>query len=122
MGAYFYSKFTNKLKIAFTASLLAFCLLGTHAIGFAHSISHAHLQSQSDVASIGFDSLPSLSHSSDACHLFDALTLAGFISADPIAVVTYGGFTQQLSLAAPSSFAQATFEHYQSRAPPSFHI
>jgi hypothetical protein len=122
MVAYFYSKFTNKMKIAFAASLLAFCLLGTHAIGFAHSISHAHLQSQADIVSITSDSLPSLSHSSDACHLFDALTLAGFISADPIAVVAYGGFAQQLSLAALSSPAQATFEHYQSRAPPTFYL
>jgi len=121
MVAYFYSKFTNKMKIAFAATFLAFCLLGTHAIGFSHSISHAHLQSQSDIASITSDSLPSLSHNSDACHLFDALTLAGFISTNPIAVITYGGFTQQLSVVEVPSFAQSTFELYQSRAPPTFY-
>jgi hypothetical protein len=122
MVAYFSSKFTNKLKIAFTAISLAFCLLGTHAIGFSHSISHAHPQSQTDLASISSESLPSLSHSSDACHLFDALTLAGFIAVDPVAVVTYGGFAQLFNVAKVTSLAQATFEHYQSRAPPTFHL
>ena len=121
MVAYFSSKFTNKLKIAFTVVSLVFCLLGTHAIGFSHSISHAHPQSQTDLASISSESLPSLSHSSDACHLFDALTLAGFIAVDSV-VVTYDSFAQQSSHAKLASHAQATFDHYQSRAPPTFHL
>jgi hypothetical protein len=122
MVAYFYSKFTNKMKIAFAAGFLVFCLIGTHAIGFSHSISHAHLQSQAAVTSITAEGLPSLNHSADVCHLFDALTLAIFVGSNPVSLLSYNGIKQEFSSIDALSIAHASFEPYQSRAPPSLHI
>lgn len=109
------------MKLAFTATFLMFCLLGTQAIGFSHSIAHAHFQSQTAATSAA-DGLPSLNHSSDACHLFDALSLALFIGSDPAEIVSYRGFTQKLSAVDAHLIIPPSFEPYQSRAPPSLHI
>lgn len=110
------------MKVAFSAVFLVFCLLGTHAIGFSHSIAHAHFQNQTAAASITADAQPSLNHSSDVCHLFDALSLAVFVGSDPSALVSYSGVTEELSAVDAPSIAIVSFDLYQSRAPPAFHI
>jgi hypothetical protein len=118
MTAYFSSKFTKHIYAAFTAALLVFCLLGTHWIGYSHSISHAQLQSHTEVDSTAGAKHSSLSHSSDVCHLFDALTLAGFAISKPLANTAFSF----IAFVPPSSdtafLAQSAIEHYQSRAPP----
>ena len=118
MSAYFSSNFTKQFHAALAAVLLMFCLLGTHWIGFSHSISHATLQSQAGIDSSQSDQQSSLNHGSDVCHLFDALTLAGFVAAQPLTEIAHQLHTF-LFLASDNSFiAQAAIEHYQSRAPP----
>ncbi|QWD61040.1 hypothetical protein [Polynucleobacter sp. MWH-UH35A] len=118
MVAYFSSKFKKQIFAAFTAALLVFCLLGTHWIGLSHSISHAGMQDLSLEIGKSNTSDKSLSHSSDVCHLFDALSLAGFI---PSALSTSN--TDQQSTLAQSNVNYAFLRNlfssaYQSRAPP----
>ncbi|WP_128113568.1 hypothetical protein [Polynucleobacter necessarius] len=119
MVAYFYSKFTKQTRTALSVFLLLFCLIGTHWIGFSHSISHAQPQGQANISLNTESALPSLNHSSDVCHLFDALTLAGFIAVDSVAGGVHNAFTHQPSFSNASFIAQASIKSYQSRAPPS---
>ena len=118
MAAYFSSKFKKQIQVALSVALLAFCLLGTRWIGLSHSISHANMQSQSEASSIAVHASPSLSHSSDVCHLFDAITLAGFLASDTISPGTFGNHDNQSDGLVNTFILQAVTEHYQSRAPP----
>ncbi|QWE09531.1 hypothetical protein [Polynucleobacter ibericus] len=118
MPAYFSSKLIKQLQAAFAATLLVLCLLGTHWIGFSHSISHEQLQSQMEVGSTSSDKLPSLNHSSDVCHLFDALALAGFIASKSLTETSYSTSVFFLVNLDTALLAQIAIEHYQSRAPP----
>ena len=98
--------------------LLVICLLGTHWVGLNHSISHAQ---SNPIIEVGTNDLnPLLQHGSASCHLFDALSLASFISPDIHSVDIQNQFNDVLfqydhSLKTPQSVAL-----YQSRAPPSF--
>jgi hypothetical protein len=120
MVAYFSSKLTKHIRAAFTVALLVFCLLGTHWIGLSHSISHGTSQSQALESKATSQVDKSISHSSDVCHLFDALSLAGFIpnsAVDLPALLSSSLF----SAAAVDSFApKLEIVSYQSRAPPTF--
>jgi hypothetical protein len=118
MVAYFSSKFKKQIQVALSIALLAFCLLGTRWIGLSHSISHANFQSQTEVSSITVDAAPSQNHNSDVCHLFDALTLAGFIAADIVTPAIHVNQPNQSGEVNNSYIARAFIEHYQSRAPP----
>ncbi|WP_216186962.1 hypothetical protein [Polynucleobacter sp. MWH-HuK1] len=118
MVAYFSSKFKKQIQVALSISLLAFCLLGTRWIGLSHSISHANFQSQTEVSSITVDATPSQNHNSDICHLFDALTLAGFVVAEIVTAAIHVNQPNQSGEVNNSHIAQAFIEHYQSRAPP----
>jgi len=120
MAAYFSSKLTKQIHAAFTVALLVFCLLGTHWIGLSHSISHGITQNQAleNKASAQIDK--SFSHSSDVCHLFDALSLAGFIpkSNPDLSLSLSGSLTVNVVV---NSFApKLEIASYQSRAPPTF--
>ncbi len=118
MVAYFSSKFKKQIQVALSIALLAFCLLGTHWIGLSHSILHANFQSQIEVSSIAVDATPTQNHNSDVCHLFDALTLAGFVATDTVTPAVRDNHTNH-SVGFDTYFiAQAFIEHYQSRAPP----
>jgi hypothetical protein len=120
MVAYFSCKLTKQINALFAAALLSLCLLGTHWIGLTHSISHAGFQGQALVvgASNNFD--VSLSHSSDACHLFDALSLASFIPSDQsINGAIHQSASEQANANIP--FLRILINSaYQSRAPPTF--
>ena len=120
MVAYFSSKLTKQLHAALTVTLLVFCLLGTHWIGLSHNISHGFSQSQALESKATSQVDKSFSHRSDVCHLFDALSLAGFIpnslgnhplflSSPLITSVIVNLFAPKLEIAS-----------YQSRAPPTF--
>ena len=95
-----------------------FCLLGTHWIGFSHSISHASLQSQAGIDLSQSDKQSSLNHGSDVCHLLDALTLAGFVAAQPLTAIAHQLHTFLFVSSNNYFIAQIAIEHYQSRAPP----
>jgi hypothetical protein len=90
MIAYFSSRLHQRASALIALVLLTICLQGTHWAGFAHSISHASTLQQS----LDQDPTPgpasSLCHSSDSCHLYDALSLAGFAPGTVI------GFTNQV--------------------------
>ena len=120
MVAYFSSKFMKQIQSACTAVLLVLCLLGTHWVGLSHSITHTGFQGQSlEVGStIVIDK--SLSHTSDICHLFDALSLAGFIpSAQLDSDLNCLSTSDQpnTNYSSPRYFISSA---YHSRAPPSF--
>ncbi|MBU3617470.1 hypothetical protein [Polynucleobacter sp. JS-Polo-80-F4] len=120
MVAYFSSRFTKQIQTALTAALLVFCLLGTHWIGLSHSISHAGIQGQSLEASKSTIADKSFSHSSDICHLFDALSLAGFITSDQSkADLIHQSTIDQKNTNNPF-LRNAIGSDYQSRAPPTF--
>ena len=120
MVAYFSSKVRKQIYVAFTAILLVCCLLGTHWIGLSHSISHAGFHGSSLEVSKSSLVDKSLSHSSDVCHLFDALSLAGFIpntqsDSEAIQLIALDQSTANLP-----SFRNLFSSAYQSRAPPTF--
>ncbi|QWD99360.1 hypothetical protein C2740_04715 [Polynucleobacter sp. MG-5-Ahmo-C2] len=120
MVAYFSSKYVKCFQATFSVALLLFCLLGTHWVGFAHGISHSGLQSLSIEKCSAADSDGSITHSSDACHLYDALTLAGFIPVANSEVVAPSVNTSAMILPAELILIESTSAAYQSRAPPSF--
>ncbi len=120
MVAYFSSKYLKRFQAAFSVALLLFCLLGTHWVGFSHSISHAGLHSQSIEQCSADDSVAGVTHSSDACHLFDALTLAGFVAAGDSDVVRHPAYTPAKIASVDLVLIESTAVSYQSRAPPTF--
>ena len=119
MVAYFSSKYLKRFQAAFSVALLLFCLLGTHWIGFAHSISHSGLHSQSIDKCTATDSA-GITHSSDTCHLYDALTLAGFVPANGADVVSLPVFSSAIIHAVDLAQFEPASGPYQSRAPPAF--
>jgi len=120
MIAYFSSKLTKQMHATLTVALLVLCLLGTHWIGLSHSISHGISQSQTLESKLTNQIDKSFSHSSDICHLFDALSLAGFIPnklADlPLLLSGYLSVSVKVDSFAP----KLEISSYQSRAPPEF--
>ena len=120
MVAYFSSKFTKHFQSAFAASLLVFCLLGTHWVGLSHSISHANPQNQSIEKYTAATPDKSFNHSSDVCHLFDSLTLAGCIPSANTALSSLQIHALEKFQLAPQLFSLISLASYQSRAPPSF--
>jgi hypothetical protein len=120
MVAYFPSKYPKRLLAAFSVALLVFCLLGTHWLGFAHGISHAGLSAQSiDQCSVTASGT-GITHSSDVCHLYDALTLAGFVPAGVSDVVHLPASVSTLISSVDLLLLESSTASYQSRAPPAF--
>ena len=120
MVAYFSSKLSKQIYAAFTVALLVFCLLGTHWIGLSHSISHGISQSQTLESKASSQVDKSFNHSSDVCHLFDALSLAGFIPYSTADISTSFSGSLILGLIVDSFAPNLETASYQSRAPPSF--
>jgi hypothetical protein len=118
MVASFLSKFRKQLRGFIALSFLLGSLLGTHWIGFAHSIAHSGIHHQNLEQSCA-DQAPTLGHSSAGCHLLDALTLAGFVASEPnLFLANNFSHEEQLALN-ESSPARIHIGLYQSRAPPS---
>ena len=120
MVAYFPSKYPRRLLAAFSVALLLFCLLGTHWVGFAHSISHSGLHSQSIDQCSAADSSAGITHSSDTCHLYDALTLAGFVPAGNSDFISHALFSSEIIHSSDLALVGSVSTAYQSRAPPIF--
>ena len=120
MIALFSSKLNKQVHAIVVAILLAFCLLGMHWVGLNHGVSHLGLVKQTVCESAAVASMPTTAHSSDVCHLYDALMLAGCIppsfSSAPLASHNQSSGLQSKAaqVDAPSLIA------YQSQAPPSF--
>jgi len=120
MIAYFSSRLTKQMYAAFSVAMLVFCLLGTHWVGLSHSVSHGISQSKTLESKATSQVDKSFSHSSDVCHLFDALSLAGFIpsSVDVLPSTLSEPLTSPIVV---HSFApKLEIDSYQSRAPPTF--
>jgi len=119
MNALFLSTLRKQLKGCIALSFLLISISGTHWIGFAHGISHSGIQHQKIELSC-IDQAPTLEHDSVGCHLYDALTLAGFTpsAAPPFAVQKPVTTLKHLT----SDFLVAGIQLglYQSRAPPAF--
>ena len=118
MDASFSSKLNKQVQSVIALGLLVLCLLGTHWVGLNHSISHAQSNQIVELGSSELD--PLLQHGSASCHLFDALSLASFISPDISSIVVQNQFIDPYfeydhSLQNPQYLAL-----YQSRAPPAF--
>ena len=118
MVAYFSSKLKTRFQGVIALGALVICLLGTQWVGLNHSISHT--QGNQTIERGSTDQDPLLQHGSASCHLFDALSLASFI--------TPSNFVAVVSLA-PRFFSPACKQSlkqqkhlavYQSRAPPTF--
>jgi hypothetical protein len=125
MVAYFSCKLTKQIYAFFTAALLVFCLLGTHWIGLSHSISHAGFQNQAMVNAVANANAPastdqSINHSSDVCHLFDALSLAGFVPSSHSNTELTLVSASELQHSSNPSLRSFVSSSYRSRAPPTF--
>lgn len=117
MEALFLSTLRKKVTGIFILGILLISLLGTHWIGFNHSIAHSGILSQ-DIELNSLDQGPTLGHSSDNCHLLDALTLAGFVASTPQLFLAKN-FVKQVQLTLNDSLLSQTLVGlYQSRAPP----
>ena len=122
MVAYFSSKLLKQAQAALASALLLVCLLGTHWVGYAHGISHAAKDHQALSKSYAVENDTTLSHSTEICHLFDALSLAGFIPAPTLdsAAINTNHIDQASNLR--FHFAQTSVAAYRSRAPPSWFL
>ena len=120
MSTLFNGIISKKTRALIALGFLLFSLLGTQHLGFAHSISHGVVQQQTIDQASASDLVPTFSHSSDACHLFDALTLAGFIPNTYQHVSAVQSASLSLATALDLAFSQAAEFRYHSRAPPTF--
>jgi hypothetical protein len=120
MVAYFPSKYPKRLFAAFSVALLLFCLLGTHWVGFAHGISHAGLSSQSVDQCSASNTSAGITHSSGTCHLYDALTLAGFVPVGNSAIASLPIDSSAIIPSVEVVLVESASAPYQSRAPPTF--
>jgi hypothetical protein len=135
MKAYLQTPIQHSARACLAIAFLAISLLGTHWLGYAHSIAHPHAE-QAPLA--GFNSPLELTshddcntdhhavaipasqgdHISANCLLFDALTLAGFVGNTNIAVSAVQALASEPIIYSAVFNAQAVLSHYQSRAPP----
>ena len=119
MEALFLSKFRKQFRAWIALSFLLASLIGTHWIGFAHSIAHSGIQNQTIEQSC-VDQSPTLGHGTASCHLLDALTLAGFVASAPALFLGINFFHEVQLVSNDSLPARIHVGLYQSRAPPSF--
>jgi len=118
MFAHFSSKINKRFQGLIALGLLLFCLLGTQWIGLKHGISHAQTSQQIELGDSDADTL--LQHGSASCHLFDALSLASFITPD--LTISFAQ-AQRTPVFIASNYSIETFsltDLYQPRAPPTF--
>ena len=135
MKAYLMTSIQRPARAYLAIAFLAFSLLGSHWLGYAHSIAHPHA-GQTQLS--GFSYSPELAshgdcntdhhtkaiaashgdHISANCLLFDALTLAGFVGSTSITVAAAQALASEPIIYSAVFNTQAVLSHYQSRAPP----
>ena len=123
MRAFFHRQISQQLRSVFVVGLLLVCLLGTHWLGFVHSISHSGLEISSQTLGTGSQSCDenaTITHSSASCHLFDALTIASFVSTDSLVLIEMSAYAETSLSSAKTVDYQTTESPYQSQAPPRF--
>jgi len=123
MRAVFHRKLSHQLRSLFAVGFLLLSLLGTHWLGFSHGIAHTGLAASSQSlgsANLSCDENATITHSSASCHLFDALTLASFVSPDNPILSKQFVYTELTSALVETTVHQATVTPYQSQAPPHF--
>jgi hypothetical protein len=119
MIAHFSSKLNKQIHAVVLALLLAFCMLGTHWVGLNHGVSHLGLAKQTVCDSGTVKSIPIAAHSSDICHLFDALTLAGCIPPSFSSALLINHNQSISHQGKPAQVDAPPLIGYQSQAPPS---
>jgi hypothetical protein len=119
MNALFLSTLRKQFKGCIALSFLLISILGTHWIGFAHGIYHSGIQHHNIELSC-LDQTPTLGHDSVGCHLYDALTLAGFAPTAASSFAVQNPLIALESLTSEYLVAGIQLGLYQSRAPPAF--
>jgi hypothetical protein len=132
MKAFFATQIQRPARACLAIAVLVFSLLGTHWVGYAHSIAHPHTD-QTQAPQFGLSELAlehddcNAHHLAEAspgdhinanCLLFDALTLAGFVGSGGIAVSATQALATEPSIYSAVFNTGAVLSHYQSRAPP----
>ena len=140
MKAYLIRPIQQPARACLAIAFLVFSLLGTHWLGYAHSIAHPHAE-QTQLSG-SFYSPESASHDdcnadhhakaiptshgdhiNANCLLFDALTLAGFVGTANIAIPALQALASEPIIYSAVFNTQAVLSHYQTRAPPqSLHL
>lgn len=135
MKAFFATQTQRPARACLAIAFLVFSLLGTHWLGYAHSIAHPHagkaqlsglsyspeLASHDDCnADHHTKAMPAShgDHISANCLLFDALTLAGFVGSTSIALSVAQALAAEPIVYSAVFNTNAVLSHYQSRAPP----
>jgi hypothetical protein len=118
MVAYFPSKLIKHIKTALAVILLWSCVIGSQWFGYAHSISHSNNQQHSTAQTSSADAIAVFNHGSDVCHLFDALSLAGFIPETNTDVPTGSAASELPSKNSSALIPQTELLAYQPHAPP----
>ena len=135
MKAFFATQIKRPARACLAIAFLTISLLGTHWLGYQHSIAHPH-SGQAQLTQFGLSELVLAHDDCDAnhytvvmpashgdhisanCLLFDALTLAGFVGSSNIAISAVQALASEPIIYSAVFNAQAVLSHYQSRAPP----
>ena len=132
MKAFFATQIQRPARACLAIAFLTISLLGTHWLGYQHSIAHPHT-GQSQLAQLSLSELAlehddcDAHHHAEASHtdhinanclLFDALTLAGFVSSAGIAITAVQALATEPIIYSAVFNTGAVLSHYQSRAPP----
>jgi len=132
MKAFFANQIQRPARACLAIAFLTISLLGTHWLGYQHSIAHPHT-GQTQALPFGLSELALEHDDCDALHhaeashgdhinanclLFDALTLAGFVGSSSIAISAVQALATEPIVYSAVFNAQAVLSHYQSRAPP----
>ncbi len=132
MKAFFATQTQRPARACLAIAFLVFSLLGTHWLGYAHSIAHPHT-GQTQLSQLGVsevalecDNCDAHSHAEAShsdhinanCLLFDALTLAGFVGSASIALSVAQALAAEPIVYSAVFNTNAVLSHYQSRAPP----
>jgi hypothetical protein len=132
MKAFFATQIQRPARACLAIAFLTISLLGTHWLGYQHSIAHPHT-GQTQAPQFGLSELAlehddcNAHHNAEASHgghinanclLFDALTLAGFVGSGSIAVSATQTLATEPSIYSAVFNTGAVLSHYQSRAPP----
>jgi hypothetical protein len=135
MKAYLLTSIQRPVRAYLAIAFLVFSLLGSHWLGYAHSIAHPHagqtqlsgfshsseLASHDDCDADHHGTAMSASHGdhiSANCLLFDALTLAGFVGSSSITLSAVQALAGEPIVYSAVFNTNAVLTHYQSRAPP----
>ena len=132
MKAFFATQIQRPARACLAIAFLTISLLGTHWLGYQHSIAHPHT-GQTQAPQFGLSELalehndcdahhhaeaPHADHINANCLLFDALTLAGFVSSAGIAITAVQALATEPIIYSAVFNTGAVLSHYQSRAPP----